>query len=79
MQRAAIIKPVTALHVAIGRLFPMSPSFPGTSVSTEIAALRHILLHPPEGDGEKWYKEVARVCQIYPPRVIHVSDMPSLG
>ena len=68
MERAAIIKPVTALHVSIGRPAPVSPSHSRTSVSMEIAALRHLLLH---GEGEdtetgKWFKKAANVRTVIP-------------
>ncbi|KAI1796076.1 composite domain of metallo-dependent hydrolase [Ganoderma leucocontextum] len=58
--RAALIKSVTALHIAVGRSLPLAPS-PGVSVSTEIATLRRLLLN---GEGEhtetgKWFKKAA--------------------
>ena len=50
-----MVNDVTALHIALAH-----GDVP--SVSTEITALRHVLLHPPEGDvGHKWYKRVANV------------------
>lgn len=72
LDRAALIKPITALHVAIGRSLPLAPS-PGPSVSTEIATLRRLLLN---GEGEhtetgKWFKKAAN-GEI--PLVIDVSN-----
>ncbi len=63
MERAAIIKSVTALHVAIGRTTPISPSYPGISVSTEIATLRHLLLDGEDENTEsgQWFKKAANV------------------
>ena len=60
LDRAALIKPVTALHIAIGRSLPFAPS-PGPSVSTQVATLRRLLLN---GEGEhtetgKWFKKAA--------------------
>ena len=60
MERAAIIKSATALHIAIGRSLPFAPS-PGPSVSTQVATLRRLLLN---GEGEhtetgKWFKKAA--------------------
>jgi hypothetical protein len=54
LEEGAIVDNVAALHVSIGH-----GDVP--SVSTEIAALRRILLHPPKGDGETWYRKVAQV------------------
>ncbi|GJE95461.1 carbohydrate esterase family 9 protein [Phanerochaete sordida] len=51
LEMGAVVSDVAALHFAIGH-----GDVP--SVSTEIAALRHVLLHPPQGDGEAWYKKV---------------------
>ncbi|EJF62302.1 composite domain of metallo-dependent hydrolase [Dichomitus squalens LYAD-421 SS1] len=72
LDRAALIKPATALHVAVGRSLPLAPS-PGPSVSTEIATLRRLLLN---GEGEhtetgKWFKKAAN-GEI--PLVIDVSN-----
>ena len=63
MERAAIIKSATALHIAIGRAAPISPSYPSTSVSTEIATLRRLLLHGGDENSEtgQWFKKAANV------------------
>ncbi|KAI0832753.1 composite domain of metallo-dependent hydrolase [Trametes gibbosa] len=61
LERTAIIKPLTALHVSIGRAPPISYTPQAVSLSTEIATLRHLLL-----DGEdartqtgEWFKKAA--------------------
>ncbi|KAH9943156.1 composite domain of metallo-dependent hydrolase [Epithele typhae] len=58
LQRAAIIKPITALHIAIGRHSPLSS---GIGVSTEIATLRHLLLGGEDEHTEtgKWFQKAA--------------------
>ncbi len=63
LDRTAIIKPVTALHVSIGRAPPISFTPNAASLSTQIATLRHLLL-----DGEDtrtqtgdWFKKAAEV------------------
>ena len=63
MQRAAVIKSVTALHISIGRTAPVSPSYPGVSVSTEIAVLRRLLMGGEDEHTEtgKWFKKAASV------------------
>ncbi|EKM54391.1 uncharacterized protein PHACADRAFT_258201 [Phanerochaete carnosa HHB-10118-sp] len=50
LELGAVVSDVTALHVALTH--GDTPS-----VSTEVAALRRILLHPPEGEGQEWYKK----------------------
>ncbi|KAI0722347.1 composite domain of metallo-dependent hydrolase [Cerioporus squamosus] len=73
MERAAIIKAVTALHVSIGRATPVSPSYPSTGVSTEIATLRHLLLNGEDENTEtgQWFKKAANGAI---PLVIDVSS-----
>ncbi|KAL5495679.1 hypothetical protein ACEPAI_1142 [Sanghuangporus weigelae] len=53
LEEGAVVQNAVAVHVAIGH------SVASGSVSTQIAALRHLLLDPPSGDAEKWFKEVA--------------------
>ncbi|KAI0751107.1 composite domain of metallo-dependent hydrolase [Daedaleopsis nitida] len=61
MERAAIIKPVTALHVVIGRPAPVSPGYPGMSMSMEIATLRRLLLNGEDASTEtgEWFRKAA--------------------
>ncbi|EIW61570.1 composite domain of metallo-dependent hydrolase [Trametes versicolor FP-101664 SS1] len=73
LDRTAIIKPITALHVSIGRAPPISFAPSAASLSTEIATLRHLLL-----DGEDtrtqtgdWFKKAAEGAI---PLVIEVSS-----
>ncbi|KAI0677231.1 composite domain of metallo-dependent hydrolase [Trametes maxima] len=47
LERTAIIKPITALHISIGRALPAFNYPNSASLSTQIATLRHLLL-----DGE---------------------------
>ncbi|KAI9000710.1 composite domain of metallo-dependent hydrolase [Trametes punicea] len=61
LERTAIIKPVTALHVSVGRAPPGSYHPQTASLSTQIATLRRLLL-----DGEdartqtgEWFKKAA--------------------
>ena len=54
LEQGAVVADVAALHVTIAH-----GDVP--SVSTEIAALRRVLLNPPEGDAGKWYAKVAKV------------------
>ena len=67
MDRASVIKPVTALHVAIGRTTPVSPTYPGMSVSTEIATLRRLLMNGEDERTEtgKWFKRAASVSLVF--------------
>lgn len=58
LERGALVSDAAALHVGI-----VHGDVP--SVSTEIAALRHVLLHPPLGDSGKWYTKVAKVHFLY--------------
>ncbi|KIY71223.1 carbohydrate esterase family 9 protein [Cylindrobasidium torrendii FP15055 ss-10] len=51
LQKGAILKEVTAVHVSV------SPG-DSTSVSTQIAALRKLLLSPPDGDTGSWFAKV---------------------
>ncbi|KAH9855025.1 composite domain of metallo-dependent hydrolase [Lenzites betulinus] len=61
LDRTAIIKPITALHVAIGRAPPVSYSPHSVSLSTEIATLRHLLLdgEDPRTQTGEWFKKAA--------------------
>ncbi|PSR81135.1 hypothetical protein PHLCEN_2v6470 [Hermanssonia centrifuga] len=53
LEEGAIIQDVNALHVSV-RHFGTSPS-----VSTQIGALRTLLLDPPKGSAGKWFHDVA--------------------
>ncbi|KAI0355379.1 composite domain of metallo-dependent hydrolase [Trametes cingulata] len=61
LDRTAVIKPVTALHIAIGRAPPASfhPQVP--SLSTQVAALRHLLVdgEDPRTQTGEWFKKAA--------------------
>ncbi|KAL5535125.1 hypothetical protein ACEPAF_3219 [Sanghuangporus sanghuang] len=52
LEKGALVQNAVAVHVAIGH------SVASGSVSTQIAALRHLLLDPHTGNMEKWFKEV---------------------
>ena len=55
LEGGAVVQDIVAVHVAVGH------SVTSASVSTQIAALRHLLLHPPPGEAKKWFQEVANV------------------
>ena len=57
LEQGALVSDVAALHVSFEH-----GDVP--SVSTEIAAVRHVLLHPPHGEGGKWYAKVAEVRRV---------------
>ncbi|KZT28937.1 carbohydrate esterase family 9 protein [Neolentinus lepideus HHB14362 ss-1] len=54
LEEGAVIQEVTALHVSIGHT-GATPS-----VSTQVAALRHLLLDPPKSEVGKWSKKVTQ-------------------
>lgn len=56
---AAIVRPVSALHIAISRATPYRPLAPPVSVSTQIAVLRRLLLEGISEDSETgyWFKK----------------------
>ena len=58
LEEGALVQDVTAVHVALGYT-----SVSGT-VSTQVAALRRLLLDPPAGDAARWFTEVANVWVI---------------
>lgn len=56
MERGAIVKDVTALHVAVGRLQDFA------SLSTQIFTLRKLLLGGQmDGQYESWFEKAAKV------------------
>jgi hypothetical protein len=59
LEDGAIIQEVTGLHVSV-RHFGRTPS-----VSTQIAALRRLLLEPSEGLTGEWFKKVVEVRAWY--------------
>ncbi|KAI0080817.1 hypothetical protein K474DRAFT_1636767 [Panus rudis PR-1116 ss-1] len=61
LQRHAIVKPITALHIALTRAMPYAPALPPVSVSTQIATLRRLLLNAENDNTEtgKWFKQAA--------------------
>ncbi|KAI0776137.1 composite domain of metallo-dependent hydrolase [Trametes elegans] len=72
LDRTAIIKPVTALHVAFGRAPPV-PYPRAASLSTEFATLRRLLLEgeDPRTQTGDWFKKAAEGAI---PLVIEVSS-----
>lgn len=54
LQTGAILKEVTGLHLAVRH-------FGVPSVSTQIAALRRLLLRPDDGASGQWFKKVVQV------------------
>lgn len=56
LEAGAILQEVTAVHVAVSQTFGGTPS-----VSTQIGALRRLLLNPPATDSGNWFGEVAAV------------------
>lgn len=68
----AVIKPITALHIYIGRSYPYRAYLPGVSVSTQIATLRRLLLNGANEEQETgyWFKKAADVgflvCFCFP-------------
>lgn len=53
------MKEVTAVHVSVRH------AHNGPSISTQIAALRRLLLGPYTGDSGVWFKKVTEVTQFY--------------
>ncbi|KAH9948764.1 hypothetical protein B0H21DRAFT_731862 [Amylocystis lapponica] len=62
LQPNAIVKHITALHVIIGRPAPFAVGVDATSVSSQIAALRRLLLNGEDSSTETgyWFKKAAR-------------------
>jgi hypothetical protein len=62
MERGAILQDVAALHVAVGRPYPLVGKG-GVSVSEQIAALRRLLYGWERKDTETgfWFKRAAEV------------------
>jgi len=54
LEKGALIQQVTAVHVSVRHT--------ETSVSTQIAALRRLLLGPREGEAGIWFEKVTQVC-----------------
>lgn len=54
----ALVQDVAALHVSIHRLSELS-------VSTQIAALRRLLLSPPKDELGRWFAKATAVSAIY--------------
>lgn len=63
LEHGAIINPVTALHISLVRPHPYGAGrvLPPVSVSTQVAALRRLLLNGESTDTEtgKWFKKAA--------------------
>jgi hypothetical protein len=59
LAKGAVVKGVTGLHVAVRH-------FGNPSVSSQIAALRALLLKPSDDETGKWFKEVVNVIVFFP-------------
>lgn len=61
LQPDAIVKPIAALQVHVGRAAPWRGTLPALSVSTQVATLRRLLLDSVSEDEEtgKWFKQAA--------------------
>jgi hypothetical protein len=57
LEEGAVKREIVALHITLGH-----GSTP--SVSTEIAALRTLILHPPNGEAEYWIRQLSKVCCV---------------
>ena len=57
LQKGAVVQEVTAIHVSIRH-------FNKPSVSTQIAALRNLLLGKHEGLSAEWWDRVTRVSMV---------------
>jgi hypothetical protein len=57
LEEGAIKREIVALHITLGHGFT-------PSVSTEIAALRTLILHPPNGEAEYWIRQLTKVCCV---------------
>lgn len=60
MEESAVIQEITSVHVSVGH-----SSKP--SVSTQIAALRRLLLGKIEGNAGTWFEKVSKVTLIFAP------------
>ena len=54
LEEGAIVKKITALHVAVERILP-------ASVSTQIATLRKLLIAEKESEAREWFMKAAKV------------------
>ena len=64
LEEGAIVKGVTALHVAVEKILP-------ASVSTQIAILRKLLLAEVDAEAREWFVKAAKV-RSRPREVIHL-------
>ena len=55
LETGAVVKDVVTLHVTLAH-------GDAPSVSTEIAALRKYILHPPSGEAARWVESLRKVC-----------------
>lgn len=62
----AVIKPITALRMYVARPVPHDGVMPQVAVSTQIAALRRLLLNGVSDEQEtgKWFKKAADVSLL---------------
>lgn len=63
LEHNAIVKRTTALHVVLGRPAPLRASIPPVAVSTQIAAMRRLLLVGEDRKTETglWFHKAATV------------------
>lgn len=71
LKAGAVLKEVTGVHVAVRH-------FGVPSVSTQIATLRRLLLHPDDGDAGAWFKKVVDVS-IMGILILHCLNLFALG
>jgi hypothetical protein len=57
LDEGAVLREVVALHISVR----MGRSY---SVSTQIATLRRLLLHPIGGENGKWFRKAAEVSDL---------------
>jgi hypothetical protein len=65
LQHGALVKPATALHMSISRIWPYASRFGATrpSISTQVGTLRRLLLgnEPRDTPTGHWFYEAATV------------------
>ena len=63
LEPGAIVRPISALQIHIGRAAPYRGTLGGVSVSTQITALRRLLFDGVSEDEEtgRWFKKAADV------------------
>lgn len=66
LEHGAIVKPITALHINVGRAAPLRGTLQPVSVSTQIATLRRLLFNGVDEREETgyWFNKAADVSSI---------------